>query len=364
VSTTAALSAVISANAVKVAPVGLAATISTAAALGGTTLAAPATATATKAAAMSILQKTLIAAALTAAVGAGIYQAHQASTLRSQAQTLQEQQAPLAEQIEQLRRERDAAKSELTAAQQEIKQLRRSTADLLRLRGEVARLRRETAALSTAATNPELFEVSASPTNAPSTQVNVKSRWVSGPVELLAKLGLPADGATAVLTDVEYRVLQKKLEKAEGVDILGAPEVTTVSSRAAQVGVVNISSQPDGSVKKLGPTLSVLPVVRADGITIDLKVNGRLEDTQPLGNEGAASKMPSFSDTNQWITAVVYDGQTIAISTKMTVLSPRSPAQSRDQLLVMFVSPTLIDPAGNRLHVDDELEELIRRNQN
>ena len=50
---------VISANAVQAAPVGLAVTISTAAALAGTTVAATATATATKAIAMTTLQKTL-----------------------------------------------------------------------------------------------------------------------------------------------------------------------------------------------------------------------------------------------------------------------------------------------------------------
>lgn len=90
----ATLSAVLSAHAIQAAPVGLALTISTAAALGGTTIVAPAIATATKAILMTTLQKTLIAAALVAAVGTGIYEARQASTLRTQVQTLQQQQAP------------------------------------------------------------------------------------------------------------------------------------------------------------------------------------------------------------------------------------------------------------------------------
>src|SRR5213594_674510 len=54
------LAVVISANAIQAAPVGSAVTISTAAALAGTTLATTATATATKAIAMTTLQKTLI----------------------------------------------------------------------------------------------------------------------------------------------------------------------------------------------------------------------------------------------------------------------------------------------------------------
>src|SRR2546426_5142358 len=55
---------VISANAVQAAPAGLAVTISTAAALAGTTIAATATAIATKAIVMTTLQKTILAVTL------------------------------------------------------------------------------------------------------------------------------------------------------------------------------------------------------------------------------------------------------------------------------------------------------------
>jgi RNA polymerase sigma factor (sigma-70 family) len=95
---------VISANAVQAAPVGLAVTISTAAALAGTTISATSTAIA-----MTTLQKTFVGAILVAAVGTGIYEARQASRWRAQAQTLQQQQVPLAAQIAQLQRERDDA---------------------------------------------------------------------------------------------------------------------------------------------------------------------------------------------------------------------------------------------------------------
>jgi hypothetical protein len=100
---------VISANAVQGAPVGLADTISTAAALAGTTIVTTATATAAKAIVMTTLQKTVIAATFIAAVGTGIYEARQASQLREQNQTLQQQQAPLVERIAQLQSERDDA---------------------------------------------------------------------------------------------------------------------------------------------------------------------------------------------------------------------------------------------------------------
>lgn len=104
------LGVVISANAVQAAPAGLAVTISTAAALAGTTLATTATAIA-----MTTLQKTLIAATIAAAVGTGIYEARQASSLRNEVQTLHRQQAPLAEQIQQLTKDRDDATRQLAA---------------------------------------------------------------------------------------------------------------------------------------------------------------------------------------------------------------------------------------------------------
>src|SRR4051812_34756699 len=60
------------------------------------------TATATKALAMTKLQKIIVGAVLAATVGTGIYQARQASYLRKQVQTLHQHQASLTEQIEQL----------------------------------------------------------------------------------------------------------------------------------------------------------------------------------------------------------------------------------------------------------------------
>src|SRR5207249_10060769 len=69
--------------------------------LTGTSLSTAATATATIA--MTTLQKAIIAVALTATVGTGIYEARQTSSFRSQVQRIQEQQS---ENIQQLERER------------------------------------------------------------------------------------------------------------------------------------------------------------------------------------------------------------------------------------------------------------------
>src|SRR6266496_1974021 len=88
---------VISANATQAAPVGLAVTISTAAALTGTTIATTATATATKVIAMTTLQKTIVTATVAVLAGAGVYEARQASHLRTRITAIQQEPRPLPE---------------------------------------------------------------------------------------------------------------------------------------------------------------------------------------------------------------------------------------------------------------------------
>jgi hypothetical protein len=120
--------------------VGLALTISTAAALTGTALVTTATVTATKAIAMTAIQKTAIAATIAVLAGAGIYEARQASQLREQVQTLQQQQAPLVDQVAQLNQALIEATNRLAALRDDNERLNRNTGELLRLRGEIAGL--------------------------------------------------------------------------------------------------------------------------------------------------------------------------------------------------------------------------------
>lgn len=131
------LAALISANAVQSAPVGLAATISAAAILAGTVVQTSTAIATTKVIAMTTLQKTIIGAALAAVVGTGIIAAHQNSKLQNQIQTLQQQQA---EQIQELQRERDEATNQLAGLLAENAQLKSTSNEneLLKLRGEIS----------------------------------------------------------------------------------------------------------------------------------------------------------------------------------------------------------------------------------
>ena len=133
------LAILISANAVQAAPIALAATISASAILAGTAVHTSTVIATTKTIAMTTLQKTFITAALTAAIGTGIFEAHQNSQLREQVQTLQQQQAPLAEQLAQLQREHDDATNRLASLADELARTKSNNLELMKLRGKVTR---------------------------------------------------------------------------------------------------------------------------------------------------------------------------------------------------------------------------------
>jgi RNA polymerase sigma factor (sigma-70 family) len=184
------LAVLISANAVQSAPIGLAAAISAAAVLAGTTVSTSTAIVATKTIAMTALQKTIIGAALAAAVGTGVFEAHQASQLREQVQTLQQQQAPLAEQIQQLQREFGDATNQVVGLLAENRQLKSNSdeIELLKLRAEVTRLRGDSQALAS---------LRADPTGAAERVAKIKARLEQMPEKKIPELRF--------LTDQEWK---------------------------------------------------------------------------------------------------------------------------------------------------------------
>jgi RNA polymerase sigma factor (sigma-70 family) len=164
----------ISTNAVQAAPVGLVATISTAAALAGTVITPTATAVVAKAIAMTTLQKALIAATLLVVGGTGIYEARQAWRLREQVQTLRQQQAPLTEQIAQLRSDNESLSNQLVRANRSPSLSSERLRELLRLRGEVGALRQRQRELeqTVAATRSQAPQLAGQPESGVTAQPN------------------------------------------------------------------------------------------------------------------------------------------------------------------------------------------------
>ena len=92
---------------------------------------------------MTTIQKTILVATVTAAVGTGFYQTRRASQMQSEVQSLEQQRASLSEQIQQLSQQSDNATNALAALKQSNDSLRQDTQDIPKLRGELARLRSE-----------------------------------------------------------------------------------------------------------------------------------------------------------------------------------------------------------------------------
>jgi general secretion pathway protein D len=45
---------------------------------------------------------------------------------------------------------------------------------------------------------------------------------------------------TGILTDPQFRVVIRALEQRQGVDLLSAPKITTLSGRQAQIKIVDV----------------------------------------------------------------------------------------------------------------------------
>jgi general secretion pathway protein D len=154
-----------------------------------------------------------------------------------------------------------------------------------------------------------------------------------------------------------------------------------VVNQAAATPVI----QPTTVPVPLGPTLDVIPHVSADGYTIQLNllptVTEFLGYEDPgqfravVGNLAAPLPLPRFRIRQVVTSSIVWDGQTVVLGglisetvakrkDKVPVMGDlpvvgrlfRSEASSSSKKnLVIFVTPTIIDPAGNRVHDEKSL---------
>ena len=233
---------------------------------------------------------------------------------------------------------------------------------------------------------------------------------------VVSRLGNPSTplfSLSGILTDPQFRVVIKALQQRSGTEVLAQPEVTTTSGRQAQMKTVDIKTVVTGINKRaltppgitntsgdesslyvteqmeLGPVLDVTASVAADGYTIALTVVPTV--TEFLGYEEERTNRVAVyvNGKQQWVnpprpklrvkqvcTSVrVWDGQTVVlggmVSETVNIVKDQVPllgslplvgglfrseskATTKKNLFV-FITPTLIDPAGNRLHSEDEM---------
>lgn len=228
----------------------------------------------------------------------------------------------------------------------ELARLQREHLELLRLRGEVGRLRREVAEARAKASVTATNKVADNPTEKDSPkQINVKARFFRGSKEDLAALGLQ-DNSTAIFDENQTKQFLNGIKESESLKFMGEMEVTTLSGRQAQINSSESVTNSDG-VKAVGPVLDVLPTAREDGQTVELSLLGRMEETYQIGEDGTL-QLPVIAEAKQFIRSVVWDGMTAVVS-----------ARTGDQRLIMLVTPRIIDSAGNAVHPDVEKEKSL-----
>jgi len=193
---------------------------------------------------MTTLQKTLITATIAVVAGAGIYEARQAATMRSQVQTLQQQQAPLAQQLRQLQQDRDEARNQLAGLLAENARLKSDAGqtELLKLRGEIGRLRRVTAPDRMAGVNSE----SASPP--PSAHTN----QVSQEDQFILKRTHAVDTMGALLTAIEHYAAGNNGQYPESLDQLIASGHFATSNFVGNLGPNDFEIPPPGTTNFRG----------------------------------------------------------------------------------------------------------------
>ncbi len=109
--------------------------------------------------------------------------------------------------------------------------------------------------------------------------VLVGSLYVQVPEAMLSETGWesfrslsPEASPSGVLAAEQTKAFMEALEKRDGVEILSAPRVSTLSGREACISI--------GSANGPGLTAKLLPVLSADGRTVDLSVSNSLSSVE------------------------------------------------------------------------------------
>ena len=170
--------------------------------------------------------------------------------------------------------------------------------------------------------------------------------------------------------------------------ILGALGISKVSAQVLQQPQAIPAAVPTTAPIPFGQVLDVVPYVSADGYTIQINIvptfteflgydqdSARLVRAVIPGVPVQDTPLPRYRVRQVATSAIVWDGQTVVLGgliaenvrkvrEKVPVLGDiplvgrlfrSESADSTKKNLIMFVTPTIIDPAGNRIHTENNL---------
>jgi type II secretory pathway component GspD/PulD (secretin) len=248
----------------------------------------------------------------------------------------------------------------------------------------------------------EKIELGVGMLNTAPPQIQVSTTFIESPEDTVNKF-LDRLGGFGVVSNLavllpptEARKERAALERLPGTELLDEPSLTTLSGRQAQIattdyrtilgidpraltapGVSNqeaiyaTSTFPDGSSLDVYPSMgtngndweiemeciaSVAEFLGYDQPTnlVRVCVNGEWQSVVP--------PLPRIKVRQITAHASIPDGYTLVLGKPVDGRGQPAeiPGVTKRNLLV-FVTPMLIDPAGNRLHTDDEIEEITSK---
>jgi general secretion pathway protein D len=191
-------------------------------------------------------------------------------------------------------------------------------------------------------------------------------------------------------TDIEYILTGFGFNTGTGATGVGATTPTTGTTVQA---TPNSAITPTTQQFEIGPTLDVVPYVLADGYTVNLTLIPQVLEflqydpvptvpgytpavsTSSGGVSTLPTVLPHFTVREIVTTVNIWDNQTVVlgglISSAINTTKDKVPFlgdlpllgrlfQSQTKTaskknLMIFVTATIVDPAGNRVHSDDEL---------
>ena len=225
-------------------------------------------------------------------------------------------------------------------------------------------------------------------------QMLIEGRFVQARAGALRKVMaefVEGGGESFILGPKKMRSLLSKLASSDGIDLLTTPNVTTLSGRQAQIQVVDFipvvvpESGHTGTVP-VGPMLDVLAYVDDDNASIRLKIDALL--AMVLGHaqrtEGQIVRPDQMAVQAATSESVVHDGDTLVLRLRelpnnfanfgrtndlhglkdlvgQIRLHPHSSSAIDQTDIFVFVTPRIIDPAGQPVHSLKEKTEPARR---
>ena len=198
---------------------------------------------------------------------------------------------------------------------------------------------------------------------------------------------------SALVLPKEFDLFVRQLNQTKGVDLLSAPRVTAKSGQKATLEIIRefiyptafqrdkgpfdkpVTTPTNFDKKNTGVTVEVTPTIEPDGKVIDLSLTWTITNFDgfvdadgkpvPTNEEGMPEKMPGVGfpvfDTRSVSTvATLSSGATVVFSrNEEHHFAQKSlrfamgeekreapPAEDADRLLLVFVTATLVDPAG------------------